>query len=149
MRYLDDIDVGYRSHVGSYTLIREEIIAVALRWDPQPFHIDEGAARQSVFGGLVASSVHIFAICTRLFFDHEDRIQIIAMLSKDKVRLVNPARPGDILHYDTECISKKESLSRPDRGTIVLADLLTNQRGEPVLTQEVTLMVRKRSQHGA
>mgnify|MGYP002003830721 FL=1 len=142
--FFDDIPVGYRSHVGSYELTREEVIEVARRWDPQPFHIDEEAARDSVFGGLVASSLHLFAICTRLFFDHADAIQVMAMLSKDSVVLPNPARPGDTLSYDTECVERRESKSRSDRGVIVLSDLLANQNGEPVLTQQVTLMVARR-----
>ena len=143
MRYFDDIPVGYKSHVGSYQLTKEEIIEVASRWDPQPFHIDEEAATASVFGGLVASSVHLFAILTRLFFDHEDRIQTLAMLSKDGIKLPNPARAGDTLRYDTECIAAKET-SNPKRGIITLADTLSNQRGDPVLTQTVTLMVARK-----
>jgi acyl dehydratase len=146
MRYLDDIEVGYQSHVGDYVLTREEIIEVASRWDPQPFHTDEEAAAKSVFGGLVASSVHIFAICTRLFFNHKDPIRTIAMLSKDKVRLPAPARPGDVLSYNTKCISWRESRSRPDRGTIVLSDTVTNQTGDIILTQEVTLMVARKQE---
>jgi acyl dehydratase len=142
--YFDDIEVGYRSHVGSYFLSREEIIEVAQRWDPQPFHIDERAAKASVFGGLVASSLHLFAICTRLFYDHADAIQIMAMLSKDAVQLPNPARPGDTLRYDTRCIARRESQSKTDRGVITLQDVLANQHGEPVLTQQVSLMVWKR-----
>lgn len=141
--FFDDIEEGYRSLVGSYELTRDEIVEVASRWDPQPFHIDERAAALSVFGGLVASSLHIFAICTRLFADHEDEIQVLAMLSKDKMRLHNPARPGDTLSYVTECIGKRASASKPNRGTIVLSDTVTNQVGQPVLTQEVTLLVSR------
>ena len=144
MLYFDDIEVGYRSHVGSYFLSSEEIIEVAQRWDPQPFHVDEQAAKASVFGGLVASSLHLFAICTRLFYDHTDAIQIMAMLSKDAVQLPNPARPGDTLRYDTRCIVRRESQSKTDRGVITLQDVLANQHGEPVLTQQVSLMVWKR-----
>jgi acyl dehydratase len=146
--YFDDISVGYRSHVGSYLLTREEIVEVAQRWDPQPFHVDEEAARASVFGGLVASSLHLFAICTRLFYDHGDAIQVMAMLSKDAVQLPNPARPGDTLSYDTECVDRRESKSRGDRGVITLADVLANQHGEPVLTQRVSLMVRRKPATG-
>ena len=80
MLFFDDIDETYVSEVGTYELTAQEIIEFARRWDPQPFHIDEEQARESVFGGLVASSLHLFAICTRLFFDHKDRIQILAML---------------------------------------------------------------------
>ncbi len=78
MLYFDDIEVGYRSEVGRYDLERDEMVEFARRWDPQPIHIDEDGAAQSMFGGLVASSLHLFAICTRLFFDHADNIQVMA-----------------------------------------------------------------------
>ena len=145
MLYFDDIPVGYVSDIGEYRVTREEIIEIAQRWDPQPFHIDEAAARKSVFGGLVASSVHLFAICTRLFFDHKDRIQVVAMLSKDRIQLPNPVRPGDLLRYRTECIERRPSRSNPERGVIVLSDTVSNQDGEPVLTQQVTLMIAARA----
>ena len=87
MHFLEDLPVGYSSEIGRWQLTTEEVVTFAKAWDPQPFHIDEAAATESVFGGLVASSLHIFAICTRLFFDHEDRIQTMAMLGKDKIRL--------------------------------------------------------------
>ena len=144
MLHFDDIPIGYRSTVGVYTLSRDEVVEFAKRWDPQPFHVDEAAAAESVFGGLVASSLHLFAICTRLFFDHEDRIQVMAMLGKDAIRIPNPARVGDTLTYVTECVERKASASREDRGVITLADTLSNQRGDPVLTQRVSLMVRRK-----
>ena len=143
MRYFDDISVGYKSEVGVYDLTKEEVVSFATRWDPQTFHIDEQAAEKSVFGGLVASSLHLFAILTRLFFDHKDRIQILAMLGKDKIRLHAAARPGDKIRYVTECIESKPSSSRSDRGIIVLQDTLFNQNDEVLLTQEVTLMVAR------
>ena len=144
MLFFDDIDVGYRSTVGTYTLNEREIVEFAATWDPQPFHIDKDAANVSIFGGLIASSLHLFAICTRLFFDHADQIQIMAMLGKEKIRIPNPARPGDVLTYRTECVRKNPSSSRTDRGVITLSDTLANQRNEPVLTQEVALLVARR-----
>ena len=98
MRFFDDIPDDYRSVVGTWTLTDDAIVDFAGHWDPQPFHTDAAAAAASVFGGLVASSAHLFAICTRLFFDHEDRIQVVAMLGKDKLRLPSPARAGDHAH---------------------------------------------------
>ena len=141
MLFFDDIDVGYRSRIGTYTLERDEIIEFARQWDPQPFHIDERAAKESAFGGLVASSLHLFAICTRLFFDHEDHIG-------DPGKLVGrqlPARVGDTLTYWTECVDRKPSRSKPDRGVITLADTLANQQGDTVLSQRVSLLVRRRT----
>lgn len=142
--YFDDLKVGYRSLVGEWLLERDEAIAFAERWDPQPFHVDEQAAMQSIYGGLTASSLHLFAICTRLFFDHEDRIAVMAMLGKDDVRFPNPARIGDRLRYLTECVEWTPSKSKSDRGVIRLCDRLTNQAGELVMTQEVSLMIARR-----
>ena len=148
MRYFDDVPVGYSSIVGNYTLTQEEIVTFAKRWDPQPFHIDESLARESVFGGIVASSLHLFAICTRLFFDHKDEIQILAMLGKDKIRLHAPARPADVLEYRTVCIDSRPSSSKADRGVIVLSDTLVNQNEETLLTQQVTLLVARQPASG-
>ena len=144
MLYFDDIPVGYTSTVGTYELTKDEIVSFAQKWDPQTFHIDEEQAKKSVFGGIVASSLHLFAICTRLFFDHEDEIQILAMLGKDKIRLQAPARPEDTITYRTECVSSTPSSSKNDRGVIVLQDKLSNQNDEVLLTQEVTLLVARR-----
>ena len=141
--FLDQIPVGYTSTIGTWQLSEDEIISFARDWDPQPFHIDKAAAEDSVFGELVASSLHIFAICTRLFFDHSDDIQILAMLGKDNIRLHQPARATDLLIYTTECISSTRSSSRNDRGVIVLSDCVARDSGETVMTQEVTLMVAR------
>ena len=143
MLYFDDIPVGYSSVVGTYTLTQAEIVEFAKQWDPQTFHIDETLAQKSVFGGIVASSLHLFAICTRLFFDHKDEIQILAMLGKDKIRLHAPARPDDLITYRTECITSTPSSSKKDRGVIVLSDTLSNQKDDVLMTQEVTLLVAR------
>ena len=143
MRRFDDIPEGGESVIGTWALTAEDIIAFARTWDPQPFHTDVEAAAGSPFGGLVASSAHLFAICTRLFFDHEDRIDVLAMLGKDKLRLPNPARAGTTLTYRTRCIGKRASASRPTTGIVTLADTVIDSDGAPVLTQEVTLMVAR------
>ena len=143
MLFFDDLGVGYRSRVGDYLLEQKEVVEFAEQWDPQPFHIDEAAARESIFGGLTASSLHLFAICTRLFFDHADQIQIMAMVGKDVIRIPAPARVGDRLTYWTECVEHTPSKSKDDRGVIVLQDSLVNEAGTEVLTQNVTLIVRR------
>jgi acyl dehydratase len=141
--YFEQIPVGYQSTVGTWQLTEADVVAFADAWDPQPFHIDKAAAEASVFGTLVASSLHIFAICTRLFFDHKDQIRIMAMLGKDKIRLQQSARATDLLVYTTQCISATPSSTKPDRGVIVLADRVTRESGEIVMTQEVTLLVAR------
>jgi acyl dehydratase len=144
MLFFDDIADDYQSVVGTYQLTEQEIVEFARKWDPQPFHIDPTAAADSVFGGLVASSLHLFAICTRLFFDHGDHIQVAAMLGKDKIRLPNPARAGTTLTYQTRVVQRRASRSREDVGIITLADTLTDDNDTPVLTQEVTLLVARK-----
>ena len=143
MRSFDDIPDDYHAVVGTWTLSDRSIIDFAKAWDPQPFHTDPDAAAKSVFGGLVASSAHLFAICTRLFFEHEDPIRVVAMLGKDKLRLPNPARAGTTLTYETRCVGKRPSGSRPDVGILTLADTVTDDGGTVVLTQEVTLLVAR------
>lgn len=144
MRYYEDIPRDYRAVIGAYVLSEASIIEFARAWDPQPFHTDPEAARASVFGGLVASSAHLFAICTRLFFDHPDAIRVVAMLGKDKLRLPNPARAGTTLTYETRCVAKRDSASRADVGIVKLADMVTDNADRVVLTQEVSLMVARR-----
>ena len=139
--FFDDIELGYRSVVGRWRPSSDEIIEFASKWDPQPFHTDPVAAKESIFGGLTASSLHLFAICTRLFFDWPDRIAVVAMLGKDEIRFPNPARPDEDLVYHTECVEKRESRSKPDRGIVTLLDTIANPDGEVVLSQKVTLLV--------
>ena len=145
MRYFEDIAEDFEALVGVFELTEDSVTEFARQWDPQPFHTDPEAAKRSVFGGLVASSAQLFAICTRLFFDFEDPFRVVAMLGKDKLRLPSPARAGATLSYRTRCIDKRESGSRPDVGIVTLADTVTDQDGQVVLSQEVTLMVARRT----
>ena len=131
--------------MGRYTPSRDEAIELARRWEPQPYHVDEAAAAKSIFGGLTLSSLHLFAICTRLFFDMENPIATLAMLGKDELRLPAPARPDVELCYTTTCVEKRPSTSKPDRGIVVLADRLESVDGTAVLTQKVTLLVARRT----
>ncbi len=144
MLYFDDIPDDYHSVVGTWHLAAEDIIAYAKVWDPRPEHTDPEAARHSPFGTLVASSAHLFAIVTLLFHRHRDEIRLVAMLGKDKLRLPNPARAGTTLTYETRCIGRRESGSRPDLGIVTLDDQVADNEGKVVLTQEVTLMVQRR-----
>jgi acyl dehydratase len=142
--YFEDLDAGYQTSVGEYRLESEEIIEFARRWDPYPFHTDERAASESIFGGLTASSCHLFAICTALFHRDPNPIAVLAMLGKDEIRFPNPARPGDRLTWSSRCVEARASRSQPDRGIVTLADALSNHEGLPILTQRVSLMVARR-----
>lgn len=144
-RHFEDLTTDEPILVGRYTPSRSEAIELARRWEPQPHHVDEEAAATSIYGGLTLSSLHLFAICTRLFFDMKDPIATLAMLGKDELRLPAPARPDVELCYTTTCIEKRPSASKPARGIVVLADRLEAPDGGPVLTQKVTLLVARRT----
>ena len=144
MIYFDDLEIGRRLLVGTYVVSKEEAIEFASRWEPQPYHVDERAARASVYGSLTVCSLHLFAICTRLFLTQDDPVAVVGMLGKDEVRFPNAAHPGEELRYETECVEKRPSNSRPDSGIVKLRDTLSNSRAEAVLTQTVTLMVSMR-----
>ncbi|MDD9940400.1 MAG: MaoC/PaaZ C-terminal domain-containing protein [Myxococcales bacterium] len=141
--FFEDLHVDQELLIGHWDLDESQIVEFAKQWDPQPFHIDSEAAAQSVFGGLTASSLHLFAICTRLFFDYPKPIATLAMLGKDEVRFPSPARVGDRLRYCTRCVEARPSRSKPDRGVVVLADRVDNDAGEPVMTQRVSLLVAR------
>lgn len=141
MTYFEELEVGFQREIGRWQLTPDSVIEFAALWDPQPFHVDPAAAARSIYGGLTASSLHLFAICTRLFFDQPERIAVLAMLGKDEVRFPHPARADDALVYHTECVEHRASRSKPDRGVVVLADRLLNARGELVLSQKVALLV--------
>jgi acyl dehydratase len=142
--YFEDLTVGERSLVGCHVVAKQEAIEFARQWEPQPYHLDEAAAEASVYGGLTVCSLYLFAVCTRLFLEREDRVAVIGMLGKDELRLPKPARPGDRLSYYTECIEKRPSRSRPRSGIVTLLDTLCDPDGETVLTQKVTLLVSRR-----
>jgi acyl dehydratase len=144
VRYFEDVEVGTRELVGTYTASREEAVDFARTWEPQPYHTDEAAALRSPYAGLTLSSLYLFAICTRLFLRWEPRLAVLGMLGKDEIRLPAPARPGEELAYHTEWLAKRPSTTRPDRGIVTLGDTLSDPRGGVVLSQKVTLMVARR-----
>ena len=145
----DDLKIGELLLVGRCRVPEAEAIEFARRWEPQPHHVDPEAARDSIYGGLTLCSLQLFAICTRLFFDWPEQIAVLAMLGKDEIRLPNPARPDEEITYHTACVDKRPSRSKPDRGVVVLEDTLTNEAGDPVLTQKVSLLVPRRAPRGA
>jgi acyl dehydratase len=141
--HFDDIQIGEGTSAGPYALTKEEIIAFATQYDPRSFHIDEAAAKASVFGGLTASSAHTFAIAQALAFRWQPPLAILAALGIDEMRLPAPARPGDELSLTSTLIEKSES-SKPDRGVAKFQTVVQNQRGETVLAYKITVLLARR-----
>ncbi len=144
--YFEDFTIGSVRSFGGYEVTREEIVAFARQWDPQPFHIDDAYAQRSVFGGLTASACHTFAITSVLTSRHPDVIKTVAALGFEEMRFPNPVRPGDRLSFVSECIARRESRSRPGIGIVTTQSTLMNQEGVPVMTMKASFMVEKRPQ---
>jgi len=142
--YYEDFEVGHVREIGSYTVSKDEIVEFARRFDPQPFHVDEVAARESIFGGLTASSCHTFALVGLINARDGLKSAAVANLGSDALRFPAPVRPGDTLTLTGECTSKRLSRSRPAIGIISSRTLLTNQNGDVVMESMSKFMVKRR-----
>ncbi len=127
--YFEDLAVGQRFISGTHALDAEQIIAYARQFDPQPFHLDEAAAKATFFGGLAASGWHVASITMRLIVESVPLAGGVIGGGGD-IRWPTPTRPGDILRAATEILEITPSRSRPERGMAVLRIETLNQHGE-------------------
>jgi acyl dehydratase len=136
-RYFEDYVVGAVHEFGSIAVTEGEIIAFALRYDPQLFHIDPIAAKNTYFGGLIASGWHTSSLMGRLFVEHV--VSAVASLGSPggrELRWIKPVRPDDVLSIRVTIREAKRSQSKPDRGVIVFYIEMMNQSRETVVTME-------------
>ena len=144
-RYLEDFAVGQVFASGRLRVDKKEIIAFAAQFDPQPFHLDEEAARKSVFGGLVASGWHTAALTMRLVVEGEFRpAGGVLGVGFDELNWPHPVRPGDELHTKSEVLEVRPSKSRPDRGLIRVRTTTFNQNSQAVQIYTGNLTVPRR-----
>jgi acyl dehydratase len=144
--HLDDFAPGQVHQLGRRTLSRDEIVAFARDWDPQPFHLDEQAAAGSIYGGLIASGWHTACVFMRLFADGLlNRAAAMGSPGIDELRWLKPVRPGDTLEARLEVLEVRPSRSKPDRGLVRLRSVLTNQHQEEVLSFIGNVMFRRRA----
>lgn len=140
MQYIDEVEIGSTHEFAArYELTGEEIIEMGTRWDPQPFHTDAEAAKQSMFGGLVAASAHMFCIWSALAADEVDaehRVHTKTALGFNNMQWHNPARPGDVLHRTHVFKDAHDSNSHPGHMIGTVAETVVNQNGEPVFSLE-------------
>ncbi|WP_311172714.1 MaoC family dehydratase [Halobellus ordinarius] len=144
MRYFEDVVVGSTDSFGSYTVTKDEIMEFAEKYDPQPFHLDEAAAADSMFGELVASGWHTMAMCMRMIADRPDPLAALAGVGADNIRWRNPVTPGDTLSLRTEVLSKRASEGRDDWGFVTSAIECLNGDDEVVVSFETTALVQRR-----
>jgi acyl dehydratase len=140
--YLEDLAVGQVFKSGQIRVGAEQIKAFAKEFDPQPYHLDDEAARKSVFGELVASGWHTAALTMRLLVEGEFKpAGGILGVGFDALSWPRPVRPGDELHVKSEVLEVRPSKSRPDRGLVRVRTTTFNQDGEAVQIYTANLLV--------
>lgn len=132
-RYFEDITDGEHLHCQKLVFTQKDIIEFAKRYDPQPFHIDENAAKESIFGGLIASSIHTISACTRNVVDAQGDVAILSGVGMYEAKMFNPVRPNDVLFIEAWWTDLKRSQSKPNMGFAGIKCKVTNHRGEPVI----------------
>jgi acyl dehydratase len=142
--HLDDLTVGQRFTSGTHLIDEDQIKAFAKQFDPQPFHLDGEAAKDTLFEGLVASGWHTAAISMRLFVESGLSIAGGLVGASAEITWPHPTRPGDILHVESEIVEVRPSRSRPDRGIATVRSETINQRGEIVQVLIAKLLVPRR-----
>ena len=132
-RYFEDLVEGEHLDCRPVAMTRDAIIEFAKEIDPQPFHTDEHAAALSIFGGLIASSLHTLSACTRVVVEAQGDVAILSGVGMDEVKMFNPVRPGDVLVVEAWWTDLKRSRRQPDRGFAAIRCRVVNQKGEPVI----------------
>jgi acyl dehydratase len=157
MHFFEDLVVGQRREVGSFTFTAEDIKRFATQFDPQRFHLDEEVGRNSLFGGLAASGWHVGSVCMKLLVADGQRQAKEAAARGEKVavwgpspgfrelRWIKPVLAGDTIAYASEIESLRTSEKRPEWGILQARNTGTNQRGEPVFSLLATAFVPRRN----
>ncbi|RMF02878.1 MAG: MaoC family dehydratase [Alphaproteobacteria bacterium] len=155
--YFEDIVIAQPIELGSHSFSREEIISFASRFDPQPFHLDEDAARDSIFGGLCASGWHTASVLIRLLVQHRlaisetfvSRGQTPPSLGPSPgvrdLRWLKPVYAGDVISFSTTPLEKRVSRSRPQWGIVTSQHEGRNQKGETVISMRAAVFIERRT----
>lgn len=145
--YLEDLYVGQTFESRSHTLDAAQIKAFAAQFDPQPFHLDEQAAKSTFFGGLAASGWNVAAVTMRLMVESQN-IAGGLIGAGVEVTWPRPTRPGDTLRVVTEVVEVTPSRSRPERGMVLVRSNTFNQLNEIVQTMSSRMVVPRRKLPG-
>ena len=157
MHFFEDIEIGQRRELGSFTFTAELIKKFATQFDPQRFHLDEEEGRKSLFGGLAASGWHVGSVCMKLLVADGQRQAAEAAARGEKLavwgpspgfrelRWIKPVLAGDTISYASEIVSMRTSEKRPEWGILEGRHTGTNQRGELVYSLLATAFVPRRN----
>ena len=145
-RYFEDYVPGSVHDLGTISISESDIVEFARRYDPQAFHIDAEAARQTQFGGLIASGWQTAGLMMRLAVDgYLSDVASLASPGVDELRWTQPVRPGDVLSVRATVLEARPSTSKPDRGLVRTLFEVRNQRGEIVMTVKGLNMLKRRA----
>lgn len=144
--YFEDLEVGSTASFGRYEVTREEVLAFAKSYDPQPFHLSDEAAAQTHFGRISASGWHTCAMTMRMLVDNitERKQAGLGSPGLDELRWHRPVYPGDVLRVESELLSKKQSQSRPEMGSFKSAVRVYNQDDVMVMSMKSIGLIRVR-----
>jgi acyl dehydratase len=145
--YWEDFNqVGRSSEIGTRLVDKDEVIAFALAFDPQPFHIDEAAAKTSFYGGIIASGWHTCAMVMRMMVDeYLGEAASLGSPGIDNLKWIKPVRPGDTIRVTRTTLEARASQSKPDVGLIKNLWQVYNQHNELVMSMEGWGMFRRRN----
>jgi len=146
VKYLEDLEVGQKRRFGAYAVTREDVIAFAERYDPQPFHLDDEAAARTHFGRVAASGWHTCAMTMAMLVEsgREEPHAGLGSPGVDELRWLKPVYPGDTLSVETEIIEVTPSRSKPDLGSFRSRVTVFNQHDEPVMRMTSIVLVARR-----
>ncbi|MGJ5178678.1 MaoC family dehydratase [Bradyrhizobium oligotrophicum] len=157
MRFFEDLEVGQRRELGSYTFTADDIKRFARQFDPQRFHLDEEEGRNSLFGGLAASGWHVGSVCMKLIIADNQRLAEIARSRGEPIavggpspgfrelRWLKPVLAGDTITFSSEIDSLRASASRPQWGILQARNTGINQHGELVFSVLASVFVPRRN----
>ena len=144
-RWFDDYVPGAVHDLGSVVVDEQEVVAFARKFDPQPFHLDKERAKESAFGGLIASGWHTACMAMRLIVDHYlSEVSSEGSPGIDELRWLRPVRPGDQLSVRATILDARLSRSRPERGIVRSQIETLNQDEEIVMHLTSTIFIRCR-----
>jgi acyl dehydratase len=144
--WFEDFHVGEIVEYGSTTVTAEAIVEFARQFDPQAFHLDDSAARETMTEGLIASGWHTAAILMRMSCDHFlNRSTCQGAPGIEEISWVKPVRPGDTLGVRRATVGARVSRSRPELGLVEFVLEAVNQSGEVVMIQRGAIFFKRRS----
>ena len=148
--YWEDFTPGRTFEHGPRRMPRDEMIAFAAEFDPQPMHLDEAAARESMLGGLAASGWYVCCILMRMCVDaFVGQSASMGAPGVDEVKLLRPVRPDDELMFRATVLETRASKSRPDMGLVRFELALSDPQGRQAMVLITSLMISRRQQGGA